>query len=119
MLQEEAVTAISRAIRRARVGLKNPNRPIASFIFSGPTGEPWACTDLEALPQWESCSSRRGVGLLAGVLGCCSQLVAETQRQLGAASFAVGTASHGLHWSGPRCSPVIAWTLVLITRRCG
>jgi ATP-dependent Clp protease ATP-binding subunit ClpC len=36
--QEEAVTAIARAIRRARVGLKNPNRPIASFIFSGPTG---------------------------------------------------------------------------------
>ncbi|KAL6494427.1 ATP-dependent Clp protease ATP-binding subunit ClpA cd4b, chloroplastic [Orobanche gracilis] len=36
--QDEAVTAISRAIRRARVGLKNPNRPIASFIFSGPTG---------------------------------------------------------------------------------
>ncbi len=36
--QEEAVTAVSRAIRRARVGLKSPNRPIASFIFSGPTG---------------------------------------------------------------------------------
>ncbi|CAM8915985.1 unnamed protein product [Rhodiola kirilowii] len=36
--QDEAVKAISRAIRRARVGLKNPNRPIASFIFSGPTG---------------------------------------------------------------------------------
>ncbi|MBD2362509.1 ATP-dependent Clp protease ATP-binding subunit [Anabaena minutissima FACHB-250] len=36
--QEQAVTAVSRAIRRARVGLKNPNRPIASFIFSGPTG---------------------------------------------------------------------------------
>ena len=36
--QEVAVGAISRAIRRARVGLKNPNRPIASFIFSGPTG---------------------------------------------------------------------------------
>merc|ERR1712219_24618 len=36
--QEEAVVAISKAIRRARVGLKNPNRPIASFIFSGPTG---------------------------------------------------------------------------------
>lgn len=36
--QEDAVKAISRAIRRARVGLKNPNRPIASFIFSGPTG---------------------------------------------------------------------------------
>ena len=30
--------AISKAIRRARVGLKNPNRPIGSFIFSGPTG---------------------------------------------------------------------------------
>jgi ATP-dependent Clp protease ATP-binding subunit ClpC len=36
--QEEAVTAISRAIRRARVGISNPKRPIASFIFSGPTG---------------------------------------------------------------------------------
>ncbi|MEL6501447.1 MAG: ATP-dependent Clp protease ATP-binding subunit, partial [Cyanobacteria bacterium J06623_1] len=36
--QEDAVKATSRAIRRARVGLKNPNRPIASFIFSGPTG---------------------------------------------------------------------------------
>ncbi|MEY2978498.1 MAG: hypothetical protein RLZZ435_2637, partial [Cyanobacteriota bacterium] len=36
--QEEAVRAVSRAIRRARVGLKSPNRPIASFIFSGPTG---------------------------------------------------------------------------------
>ena len=36
--QEDAVTAVSKAIRRARVGLKNPNRPIASFIFSGPTG---------------------------------------------------------------------------------
>ncbi|MBW4670444.1 MAG: ATP-dependent Clp protease ATP-binding subunit [Cyanomargarita calcarea GSE-NOS-MK-12-04C] len=36
--QEQAVVAVSRAIRRARVGLKNPNRPIASFIFSGPTG---------------------------------------------------------------------------------
>merc|ERR1712054_428570 len=36
--QEEAILAISRAIRRARVGLKNPDRPIASFIFAGPTG---------------------------------------------------------------------------------
>ncbi len=36
--QDEAVKAVSRAIRRARVGLKNPNRPIASFISSGPTG---------------------------------------------------------------------------------
>ncbi len=36
--QDEAVRAISKAIRRARVGLKNPKRPIASFVFSGPTG---------------------------------------------------------------------------------
>jgi ATP-dependent Clp protease ATP-binding subunit ClpC len=36
--QEQAVSAVSRAIRRARVGLRNPNRPIASFMFSGPTG---------------------------------------------------------------------------------
>jgi ATP-dependent Clp protease ATP-binding subunit ClpC len=36
--QNEAVKAVSRAIRRARVGLADPNRPIASFIFSGPTG---------------------------------------------------------------------------------
>ncbi len=36
--QDEAVEAICKAIRRARVGLKNPNRPIGSFIFSGPTG---------------------------------------------------------------------------------
>jgi len=36
--QDNAVIAISRAIRRARVGLRNPNRPIASFLFCGPTG---------------------------------------------------------------------------------
>ena len=36
--QEDAIAAVSRAIRRARVGLSNPNRPIASFIFCGPTG---------------------------------------------------------------------------------
>ncbi len=36
--QQEAVTAVSRAIKRARVGLQSPDRPIASFIFSGPTG---------------------------------------------------------------------------------
>jgi len=36
--QDEAVKSVSKAIRRARVGLQNPNRPIASFIFSGPTG---------------------------------------------------------------------------------
>jgi len=36
--QEEAVTAISEAIRRSRAGLKDPRRPIGSFIFLGPTG---------------------------------------------------------------------------------
>jgi len=36
--QKHAVVAVSKAIRRARVGLRNPNRPIASFIFAGPTG---------------------------------------------------------------------------------
>ena len=36
--QEEAVKSIARAIRRARVGLKDPKRPIGSFIFLGPTG---------------------------------------------------------------------------------
>ena len=36
--QEHAVISVSKAIRRARVGLRNPNRPIASFIFAGPTG---------------------------------------------------------------------------------
>ena len=36
--QEEAVSSVSRAIRRARAGLKDPNRPVGSFIFLGPTG---------------------------------------------------------------------------------
>lgn len=36
--QEEAVTAVARAMRRGRVGLKDPNRPIGSFLFLGPTG---------------------------------------------------------------------------------
>jgi ATP-dependent Clp protease ATP-binding subunit ClpC len=36
--QKHAVVSVSKAIRRARVGLRNPNRPIASFIFAGPTG---------------------------------------------------------------------------------
>ncbi|HHY79240.1 MAG TPA: AAA domain-containing protein, partial [Thermoanaerobacter sp.] len=36
--QDEAVEAVARAIRRARVGLKDPKRPIGSFIFLGPTG---------------------------------------------------------------------------------
>tara|TARA_B110000091_G_scaffold72560_1_gene79971 strand:- start:8894 stop:11899 length:3006 start_codon:yes stop_codon:yes gene_type:complete len=36
--QEEAISAISKAIRRSRLGIQNPNRPIASFMFCGPTG---------------------------------------------------------------------------------
>lgn len=36
--QEEAVSAVSRSIRRARAGLSDPNRPIGSFVFLGPTG---------------------------------------------------------------------------------
>ncbi|VAW17593.1 ClpB protein [hydrothermal vent metagenome] len=36
--QDEAVTAVSKAVRRARAGLQDPNRPIGSFIFLGPTG---------------------------------------------------------------------------------
>ena len=36
--QDEAVSAVSRAVRRGRVGLKDPHRPIGSFLFLGPTG---------------------------------------------------------------------------------
>ncbi|HMF61905.1 MAG TPA: ATP-dependent Clp protease ATP-binding subunit, partial [Vicinamibacterales bacterium] len=36
--QEAAISALSRAIRRSRAGLKNPNRPVGSFVFLGPTG---------------------------------------------------------------------------------
>lgn len=36
--QNEAVEAVAKAIRRGRVGLKDPNRPIGSFLFLGPTG---------------------------------------------------------------------------------
>jgi ATP-dependent Clp protease ATP-binding subunit ClpC len=36
--QDEAITAIARAVRRSRSGLKDPNRPVGSFIFIGPTG---------------------------------------------------------------------------------
>ncbi len=36
--QDKAITALARAIRRSRAGLKNPNRPVGSFLFLGPTG---------------------------------------------------------------------------------
>src|SRR4030065_2513488 len=36
--QDEAIEAVSNAVRRARAGIQDPNRPIGSFIFLGPTG---------------------------------------------------------------------------------
>ena len=36
--QDEAITTLAKAVRRARAGLKDPKRPIGSFIFLGPTG---------------------------------------------------------------------------------
>ena len=36
--QEEAVTAVANAVRRARAGMQDPNRPLGSFLFLGPTG---------------------------------------------------------------------------------
>ena len=36
--QDEAVSAVAKAIKRGRVGLKDPSRPIGSFMFLGPTG---------------------------------------------------------------------------------
>jgi ATP-dependent Clp protease ATP-binding subunit ClpC len=36
--QERAVKAVAKAIRRSRTGIRNPSRPIASFLFCGPTG---------------------------------------------------------------------------------
>jgi len=36
--QERAISALSRAIRRSRAGMKSPNRPVGSFLFLGPTG---------------------------------------------------------------------------------
>ena len=36
--QEEALAAVANAVRRARAGLQDPNRPIGSFLFLGPTG---------------------------------------------------------------------------------
>ena len=36
--QDEAVTAVAKAVKRGRVGIKSPNRPVGSFLFLGPTG---------------------------------------------------------------------------------
>jgi len=51
--QDEAVRVVSNAVRRARAGLQDPNRPIGSFIFLGPTG--WARRSWRA-PWPSSCS---------------------------------------------------------------
>ena len=56
--QEEAIKALSRSIRRSRAGLKDPNRPIGSFIFSGPT---WRRKD-RGRPRAGEVPVRRSVG---------------------------------------------------------
>ena len=56
--QEEALRAISEAVRRARAGLKDPGRPIGSFIFLGPTGVGKTET-AQALADYSSGTRRR------------------------------------------------------------
>ncbi len=53
--QNEAVEAVSRAIRRARSGLKDPARPIGSFMFLGPTGvgKNRTCQSLSRSDVWQ------------------------------------------------------------------
>ena len=73
--QEEAVKALSRAIRRTRAGLKDPKRPGGSFIFAGPSGvgKTWLSKTLaeflfgdeDALIQLDMSSSARAHGLAA------------------------------------------------------
>ena len=55
--QEEAVSAVAKAIRRGRVGLKDPKRPIGSFLFLGP----YRCRQNGTCPRrWQrQCSARR------------------------------------------------------------
>ena len=57
--QEEAVDAVANAIRRSRAGLSDPNRPIGSFLFLGPTGvgktelcKHWRNSSLTAKMRW-------------------------------------------------------------------
>jgi len=57
--QDDAIAVISRAIRRSRAGLKDPRRPIGSFIFSGPTG----VGKTEWPERWQSSSSATGTPL--------------------------------------------------------
>lgn len=48
--QDRAIQSVARAVRRARSGLRDPNRPIASFMFCGPTGTGTS----SLLPMWHS-----------------------------------------------------------------
>ncbi len=67
--QEEAVVAISRAIRRARVGLKSPNRPIASFIFSGAPSLPSVfCLSVRGVSRTLSAQRRPVQAILAPLM---------------------------------------------------
>ena len=84
--QEEAITVISRAIRRSRAGLKDPKRPIGSFIFSGPTGvgktelaralarflfaDPNALIRVDMSEYMEKFSVSRLIGAPPGYVGC-------------------------------------------------
>src|SRR5918912_1024283 len=62
--QDEALTAVANAVRRARAGLKDPNRPVGSFIFLGPTGVGKTetaralCCGSTCLSTWRSTRSR-------------------------------------------------------------
>ncbi|MBX9741933.1 MAG: ATP-dependent Clp protease ATP-binding subunit [Chthoniobacterales bacterium] len=83
--QEEAVTAISKALRRSRTDLKDPNRPIGSFIFLGPTGvgktflartlaefmfgDPEAMVQIDMSEYMEKFTSSRLIGSPPGYVG--------------------------------------------------
>src|SRR5436305_2657701 len=83
--QEEAIKALARSIRRSRSGLKDPSRPIGSFIFSGPTGvgktevarslakflfaDPLALIRVDMSEYMEKCSVSRLIGAPPGYVG--------------------------------------------------
>ena len=49
VVRQEAVSAVARAVRRARAGMKDPNRPVGSFLFLGPTAMRGTC---RTTPSW-------------------------------------------------------------------
>jgi len=78
--QEEAIKAVSRAIRRSRAGVKNPNRPVGSFIFLGPPA--WARPSWPRLcrvPLWHRGRPRPGGHV--GVYGAVLDLAADRARR--------------------------------------